>query len=193
MAAYWLVGAWSIAEATFWPIMPDAVLAPLAFFRAGIWWRLVLAAAAGTALGSWWTYRAGRQGLGRDVDWQPLLVRPRMMATIRVWLAAEGARAVWRQPASGVPIKVFAHEAGTLGIPLVPFLAQAVVARTGRFVLAAGGAALTRRLMPPTVARHRGLLLTSWSVVFSLGLWRTLVAWSGPSEPRHAVSSLPAR
>ena len=50
-SAYLLVGARSIAEATVWPIMPDALLVPLAFARPRDWWRLVLASAVGTALG----------------------------------------------------------------------------------------------------------------------------------------------
>ena len=162
--------------------MPDFVLAPLAFFRAGSWWRLVLAAAVGTALGSGATYRDGRNGRGRESEWQPLLVRPRMVAAVREWLASGGARAVWRQPASGIPIKVFAHEAGALEVPLATFLARAVAARTARFVLAAGGAALVRRLAPPSVARRRALLMASWSLVFGAGLWRTVSAWTKPES-----------
>ena len=192
-SAYWLVAAWSIAEATFWPIMPDAILVPLAFFRRGSWWRLALAAAGGTALGSAATYWAGRRGVGRYSGWQPPLVRPRMVAAVRAWLEAEGARAVWRQPASGVPIKVFAHEAGAQGIPPGPFLARAVLARTGRFVLAAGGATLARRLLPGVVTRYRWLLLASWCAAFGLGLRQTVAAWSGPTEPGRGASSPFAR
>ena len=182
LAASLLVGAWSVGEATFWPIMPDAVLVPLAFARPGDWWRLVLAAAGGTAFGGVTTYLAGRRRPGSGSRRHLPLVQPRMVTAARGWLRAEGARGVWRQPVSGVPIKVFAREAGALGIPLVPFLAWAVGARAARFALAAGGAALARHWMPRAVATHPALLLAGWCVVFGLGLWRTVVAWSGPSD-----------
>ena len=181
VGAYLLVSIWSVAEATVWPIMPDAVLVPLAFARPRDWWRLVLAATAGTALGGVLTYLAGARRGGSGTDWQAPLVRPRMVVAVRNWLGSEGARGVRRQPASGIPFKVFAREAGALRIPLIPFLAWAVGTRGLRFALAAGGAAVCRDHLPSRVAMHSRLLLAAWTVVFGLGLWRTVAAWSGPT------------
>ena len=181
MPAYLLVAAWSVGEATVWPIMPDAVLVPLAYARPRDWWRLVLAAAGGTALGCALTHRTGRRRQpGSDRHF--LLVRPRMADAARDWLATEGARGARHQPASGVPVKVFAYQAGALGVPLAPFLAWTVAARTARFALAVGGAALARGRVPGVAARHPRLLLAAWAVAFGLGLWRTVVAWSGPAN-----------
>jgi membrane protein YqaA with SNARE-associated domain len=186
-AAYLLVGAWSVGEATVWPIMPDAVLVPLAFARPHDWWKLVAAAAGGTALGGAMTYIVGTRGIGRHgCAWHPPLVRPRMVAAVRRWLEVEGARGVRHQPASGVPFKVFAREAGALGIPFAPFLGLAVSARATRFALAAGGAALARSYLPRALAGHPRLLLTSWIVLFGIGLWRTLAAWSGSPDGAQA-------
>ena len=178
LAAYLLVGAWSVGEATFWPIMPDALLVPLAYARPRAWWRLVLAATVGTALGCALTYRTGRRGGDGTSRPLPPLVRPRMVSAARDWLTTEGPRGVRRQPASGVPVKVLAYEAGMLTVPIVPFLAWAVGVRTARFALAAGGAALARCLLPGRAAKASRLLLVGWIVVFGLGLRRTVVAWS---------------
>lgn len=101
-----------------------------------------------------------------------------MVAAARRWLATEGAPAARRQPMSGVPVKVFAFEAGSLGIPLVPFLTWAVGARSIRFALATGAATLAHGRLPRTVTEHPTLLLTAWTLVFALGLWRTVAAWS---------------
>ena len=190
-AAYLLVGAWSVAEATVWPIMPDALLVPLAFARPRAWWRIVLAAAGGTALGGAWTYRAGRRQSSGGAAWQPPLVRPRMVAAVRGWLASEGARGVRRQPASGVPFKVFAHEAGAMGVPLAPFLGWAVGTRTVRFAVAAGGAALAGQLLPRAITSRPFLLLATWCLVFAGGLWRTVGVWSDPAGTPDRRGELP--
>lgn len=112
----------------------------------------------------------------------PLLVRPRMVSAVRAWLRAEGPSALWRQPASGVPFKVFAREAGALRVPLGPFLVWAVGARSLRFALAACVAALVGSHAPVCVRSHPCLLLAGWSLAFGVALWRTVAAWSGPDD-----------
>lgn len=50
-AALPVLFAWALLEATLWPIVPDAMLAPMALVRRAGRWRLVAACIAGMALG----------------------------------------------------------------------------------------------------------------------------------------------
>jgi membrane protein YqaA with SNARE-associated domain len=178
-----LAFAWAVAEATFWPIMPDALLVPLALSRPQRWWQLVLAAMLGTALGGVVSYRAGRVRPDPSAVAALPLVRPLMVEAGARWLTDEGARGVMRQPASGVPFKVFARLAGSQDIGLRPFLAWAVAARTGRFLASAGGAALLARYAPALSVRWLWPATALWSVAFGVGLWRTVRYWDAPVPP----------
>jgi len=174
---------WAVAEATVWPIMPDAVLVPLAAERPRSWWRLVLAATLGTVVGGAVSHRLGN---GRadfaDIARLPL-VRQRMVRAAARWLEASGPRGLLRQPASGVPYKVFARLAGGQHLPLVPFLGWTVVARGGRFLFTVGCTVLVRRLFPVLGGRWHRSATAVWAVVFGLGLWRTVRAWEADDEP----------
>jgi membrane protein YqaA with SNARE-associated domain len=179
---------WALAEGTFWPFMPDAILVPLALARPWSWWRLVLAAMLGTTLGGMVSYLLGSRWPGRVTpDWTASersaierlpLVRPAMVAAADRWLAEDGPRGAWRQPASGIPMKVFARLAGLRGLPLVSFLLWSVAARSLRFTIAAGGASLLARYFRPHVQRWYWPLTLLWALIFGAGLWRTVAFWS---------------
>jgi membrane protein YqaA with SNARE-associated domain len=168
---------WAVAEATLWPIMPDAVLVPLALRQPGSWWRLVVAAALGTTAGGLVSHVLGRRRADRSEIARLPLVRPAMVAAADHWLVNEGGRGAWRQPATGVPLKVFARLAGARRLPLETFLLWAVAARTVRFTIAAGLAALIGQRWPGVVTRAFWWLTLLWGIVFGVALWRTVVFW----------------
>lgn len=174
---------WGVAEATFWPIMPDAVLVPLAATRPGDWWRLALAVAAGSSVGGALSYAVGRTIPPRPLLARLPLVRPAMVEAADDWLAAEGAVALRHQPLSGLPFKVFALLAGARGVPFGPFILCALAARGARFLTVSGLAALIARRFEPLVARHSRLLLSLWAGLFTLGLWRMVIRWERRAEP----------
>jgi membrane protein YqaA with SNARE-associated domain len=175
-----LMFVWAVAEATVWPIMPDAALVPLALARPKSWWRLVAASALGTTLGGIVSYRVGQAWPdGGAVSALPL-VRPPMVQAVSRWFTDEGARGVVRQPSSGVPYKVFARLAGSQGLALGPFLGWAVAARSGRFMATAGAAALVGRTVPALGRRWFWPATSAWAVIFGVGLWRTVRAWEAP-------------
>jgi membrane protein YqaA with SNARE-associated domain len=179
---------WAVAEATVWPIMPDAALVPMALARPGSWWRLVVAAALGTTVGGVVSYRLGRSRPVRSDVERLAMVRPAMVGAVERWLEAEGPRGVWRQPATGVPFKVFARVAGARRLPVVPFLAWAVAARGVRFFVLTGLAALVGGRWPAVVARWYWLLSGVWAAVFGLTLWRLVRFWEHRPEtdgPEH--------
>jgi len=172
---------WAIAEATVWPIMPDAVMVPLALRRPRSWWRLVCGGAIGTALGGWVSYRDGYRRPERARTERLLLVRPAMVTAADRWLAESGPRGVLRQPATGIPFKVFARTAGARRLPLIPFLLWAVAGRALRFTLLAGVAAFIGRRWH-TLSTHAFWPTASlWVAIFCLALWRLVAYW----ERRH--------
>jgi membrane protein YqaA with SNARE-associated domain len=177
-----LAFVWAVAEATLWPIMPDAVLVPLALARPGSWWRLVLGAALGTLAGSVVSYRLGQQNPEHATIERLPWVRPAMVAAADRWLATEGPRGVWRQPATGVPFKVFARLAGARRLPLGTFLLWAVAARSVRFALAAGLAALMGLRWPGVVTRAFWWLTLLWGLAFGVALWRMVAFWERRDE-----------
>jgi hypothetical protein len=92
-------------------------------------------------------------------------------------VAADGATAVYQQPWSGVPYKVFAASAGEAQVSAGSFAVHSAVARGGRFVLVAGVTALVavslrrwRRFYPAAVC----VLVAG----FSGALWSVVTAWS---------------
>lgn len=171
------VFAWAVAEATCWPVMPDAILVPLAAARPRDWRQLALAAAAGSSAGGIASYALGRAGTGRSLLTRLPLVRPSMVRATECWLADDGSLGVRHQPLSGVPFKVFALLAGARGLPLGPFLGAAFAVRGARFLAVGGMAALLGHRFGRAARRHRPLLLALWSVAFAVGLQRTVVAW----------------
>ena len=179
-----LAFGWAVAEATVWPIMPDAVLVPLALHRPRSWWQYVLAAMLGTTVGGWLSYRHARQHPHRHLVERLPLVRPAMIGAAAGWLEEHGPRGALRQTATGVPFKVFARIAGMRRMRLVPFLVWAVAGRVARFVLLAGAAAMLSRTFPGLVARRFWLLTLLWSIGFGGALWRTVRFWEDRAKSR---------
>ena len=169
--------AWAVAEATCWPIMPDAVLVPLAAAEPRRWWRLALAAAAGSTAGGCLSYALGRLVPARPWLARLPLVRPRMVSTADAWLAEGGAAALRHQPLSGLPFKIFAMLAGERRMPLPAFLGWALLARGSRFLAVSVLSALIGRRFASLVRRYPGPLLLLWSAAFLLGLRRTVQRW----------------
>lgn len=169
---------WSVAEGIVWPIMPDAALVPMALARPASWWRLVLAAAVGSAAGGAISYLLGRRSSERASVERLALVRPAMVTAVDGWLKREGARGVWRQPATGVPFKVFARRAGARRLSIVTFMGWALLARLPRFALLAGIAALVGRSGGKLVARWYWPITGLWALVFGVLLRRSVAFWS---------------
>jgi 1-acyl-sn-glycerol-3-phosphate acyltransferase len=180
-----LVGGWAVAEATVWPIMPDAVLVPLAAGWPADWRWLVLATGLGSTLGGLFTYAAGRLVDAEMLLAHQPLVRPAMVQAAREWLEADGPAGACRQPLTGVPLRVVALQAAALGTPIGPFLAWAALARGSRFVVVGALAALLGRRCAPLVRRRPRALALLWSTLFLIGLQVTVRRWERRDGPRR--------
>ena len=136
--AQWYLAGLSFAESSFFPIPPDVMLAPLVMAQRSKAWRLaaittvasVLGGLAGFAIGVWfidaivplltdWGY------------WNAYL-------TSREWFYEWGFWAVLVAGFSPIPYKVFTIAAGSMAMPLAPFVLASFVGRGSRFFLVAG-------------------------------------------------------
>ncbi|MCM3805589.1 1-acyl-sn-glycerol-3-phosphate acyltransferase [Streptomyces sp. DR7-3] len=126
-----LVAAWSFTEALSWPLLPELALAVLcvAAPRAGL--RLTVSAAVASVAGG---LVALALYSGTSVELPQPLTTTRMHTTAQNEIRSEGARAVRHQPASGIPYKVYAAEAGRAGVPAGEWVLRSTAARGERIV-----------------------------------------------------------
>ncbi len=164
---------WGLAEASFFPIVPDVWLGWLVLergFRSAL--RALPWAIVGALVGGLLSWQAG---LHADWTWLPLATVPRLDAALlaRVQAAQErlGAAAILLAPFAGVPYRlhaVVAASRGTLSLPV--FLAVSPLARGLRFLLVTlliRG--LARRLeQAPWRAHRRALYLLGWGLFYLL-------------------------
>ncbi len=152
---YWAAGAlaWGFSEATFFFIVPDLLLtAAVLVFGLKAAFRLSLAAASAAVVGGlvMWLWGARDFGAACEFLLSVPLIGPDL--TMRV---ADEMTGVWPLnltlgAITGAPFKIYAMEAGMLGVNPILFALVAFVARLARFSLAIGltalGAALAKRL-----------------------------------------------
>ncbi len=139
----------AFAEGLSWPLLPEAMLAllllaaPARQVRTAA--RLCAVALAGSLLGGLTTLLLAAHG--RYLP-QPLTTG-HMNDVVHAQYVAEGPAAIWHQPLSGAPLKVYARQAGQTGVPWAPWLGHAALARGARLATVAAiscaTAAATRR------------------------------------------------
>ena len=181
-AALWIAFGWAVAEALWWPIVPDV---PVILLSAAVPKRflpLAAAATAGSLAGGAVAYGAGAAGVGGFLLAHAPLVTPRMVEHARATIAAHGAGPLFAQPWSGVPYKVFAYQAAPAGCAFVPFVVVSALGRGHRILLAGAFFAAVwsvprRRWLRATRLAYVPFAL-AFSVVFGMGLGRVVAAWS---------------
>ncbi len=166
---------WAFGEGVFWPLIAEM---PLMLFIVTVGWRwrglvLVAAACVGSAVGvltTWWL-------VGHGVNPPSPLTTAKMFEVARGQLSADPSSAFWRQMFNGIPVKVYAHEAGALHLSfaqvllsLVPRVLRIAVIGIGTWLL---GSALSRWLKS-CLGMVQGVCLA----LFPVGLWLTVGYWS---------------
>jgi 1-acyl-sn-glycerol-3-phosphate acyltransferase len=166
---------WAFGEGVFWPLIAEM---PLMLFIVTVGWRwrgllLVAVACVGSALGvltTWWLVSHG-------ITPPSPLTTARMFEVARGQLEADPASAFWRQMFNGIPVKVYAHEAGALQLgfaqvllSLVPRVLRIAVIGVGTWLL---GSALSRWLKS-CLGMVQGICLA----LFPFGLFLTVGYWS---------------
>ncbi len=163
---------WAAAEATFWPIIPDALLVPMVAVSSRRW-QVVGAAILGSATGGivmlGFAYAA--PDAAHDVLARLPLVFDGDIVDARARLADDGVSAFLAQPWSGISFKVWAVEAA--GADLSPWrvIPVFIAARALRMMVFAAVAALVGHWATTFVRDYSIFVMFSYVVLFSFGLW----------------------
>jgi len=157
-----LLFAWAVAEATVWPILPDALLAALMLARRTRRLWLLAACVAGMTLGGIATVLVAHWAPGFALD---LLRDLPLMTEEQVRGAADGVRdhgaaGFLVQPVSGIPFKAWATMAGVQSLSPVLVIPAFIVARGLRMAATA--------LLFGALARLLGPWLRDWFAVVAV-------------------------
>jgi len=128
----------SFAEATFFPVPPDVMLAPMVLARRDRAWSLALLTTLASVGGGLAGYLIG--WLGLELVW-PLIERLGQVEAYRAAVAAFERWGIWFVIVVGftpIPFKLITIAAGALLMPLPGFVVGSLVGRGARFFLVAG-------------------------------------------------------
>lgn len=174
--APWYLGGLSFAEATFFPVPPDVMLAPMTLAHPDRWFRLAMITTLTSVLGGVVGWLIGLFGIEmvmpliQEAGYGPAYERA------QDWFTTWGFWAILLAGFSPIPFKIFTIAAGAMVLNLPLFVLASLLGRGGRFFLVAwmvsrGGPAIEARI------KHHldliGWVLVAACVVVFL-LWRLL-------------------
>ena len=136
--APWYLAALGFAEASFFPIPPDVMLAPMALARPGAAWRYALLTTAASTCGGIFGYLIGEFALRVVKPWLTLVGYWPYYLRAEDWFRQWGVWAILLAAFSPIPYKVFTIAAGAASMPFVPFVLASAIGRGSRFFLVAG-------------------------------------------------------
>ncbi len=159
---------WAVAEATFWPIVPDALLIPLAAGAHRRYGRVLAATVLGMALGGIGIYLFAFYAPQTAEGLLPRLpvIQPFMLTAANLALDQQGAFAFVTQPWSGVSFKVYAILGGARGLNPLLVIPLFIAGRALRMLV---DSALTAWLVShfPQVFRDYWL---AWVLIYLVAL-----------------------
>ena len=150
--------------------------------------RFGFAVAAGSVVGSLTTAALARRRILAPAP----LTTPRMRDEARRHLSTEGVAGVRHQAFNGIPIKVYAREAGLLGLPSPSFGVAVAVERTARIVGTAVVGSAAARLIRAPVRRRYGTYALVGAAVWGVGVWATRRRWLRPAVRSARARTPPA-
>lgn len=164
---------WALAEATFWPIIPDSLLILLAVGGRRTLWRILGAAIAGSSLGGAAIYLFAYSVPGVV---EPLLgglpfIQPFMVERVNTLFDQYSVSAFWIQPWSGVAYKVYALVGAERGLNPWLVVPIAIVARALRMLLVAAVVGALARRFPNIVQRYWLPLVAVYLIAFGYIWW----------------------
>lgn len=169
-----LLFLWAVAEAIFWPIIPDALLIPMAAAGRRKYWPILGAAVLGSALGGIVIYLfayIAPSSAGGFLIRLPL-VQDFMIEGASAALDQQGVVAFWTQPWSGISYKIYAVLAGAGGLNPLVVLPISIVARTLRMLIASGVAAVVVGRFPNFFRNYWLYAVLAYVVIFGYGWWQ---------------------
>ena len=170
-ASTWLA-ILSFAEASFFPIPPDALLIPLCLGAIRKALKFALVCTLASVLGGLVGYLIG--AFGWDMinhhffEFVPGFTREKFIR-ITDWYNEWGWPLVFLAGFSPIPYKIFTIASGVLGMALLPFLLASTVSRGTRFFLVAVLISKFGEKMREQIDRHFNLLALVFSLLVLLG------------------------
>ncbi|MEY2945715.1 MAG: hypothetical protein RL243_470 [Actinomycetota bacterium] len=166
---------WAFGEGIFWPLIAEM---PLLLLIVTVGWRwrglaLIAAACIGSVLGvatTWWLVSHG-------FNPPSPLTTPRMFEVASEQLRTDLGGAFWHQMLNGIPVKVYAHEAGALPLSLGE-LALAMIPRIVRITVIGLGGWLLGNFLSRWLRSTLGLVQSVTLALFPFGLWLTVWYWT---------------
>ena len=166
---------WAFGEGIFWPLIAEM---PLLLLIVTVGWRwrglgLIAIACLGSILGvltTWWLVSHG-------INPPSPLTTPRMFEVAAEQLRTDLGGAFWHQMLNGIPVKVYAHEAGALGLTFDQ-VAQALIPRIVRITMIGAGGWLLGNFLSRWLRSTLGLVQSVTLALFPFGLWLTVWYWT---------------
>jgi membrane protein YqaA with SNARE-associated domain len=128
----------SFTEASFFPLPPDLMLAPMAISQPNkAWWYATLATVS-SVLGGVFGYLLGMYFISLI---EPYLIQIGYQAAyykVQHWFLIWGFYALFFAGFTPIPYKVFTIASGAVGMPLFPFVGASLIGRASRFYLVSG-------------------------------------------------------
>jgi membrane protein YqaA with SNARE-associated domain len=175
----WLFG-WALAEATFWPILPDFLLGPMSVGNRR-YYRSVLAAILGSALGGIILLLVASSFPTQAHSYLQVLplVNGQQISTVSQQLTQDGVGAFLAQPWSGVAFKVWALVATTNPdlrpqLNLCAIIPIFIIARAFRMALVATLIRLVTSRLPNFIRDYSIFLAFLYLVMFFFGWWEVI-------------------
>ena len=177
--APWYLGAVSFAESSFFPIPPDAMLAPMSLANPSKAWRFALITTLTSVAGGLFGYAIGYFTFDAIEPWLRESNYLDSYQVAVVWFGEWGFWAVFIAGFSPIPYKVFTIAAGALSMALLPFTLASLIGRGARFFLVAGlmkwGGARMEALL------HRYVERLGWATVAVVVVGAIVYQWAGTS------------
>lgn len=163
--AQWALAVVSFAEASFFPIPPDVMLAPMVLKRPDNAWRYAAVCAAASVAGGALGYTIGYclQPLGLSI--LKLFGHTEGIEAYSAWFGKWGMLVILGQGITPIPYKLTTIATGLAHFPLWQFMLASSIVRSARFF---GVAALCRRFGPEITALIEKRMLLVGSIVLAV-------------------------
>lgn len=152
-AAWWLA-AISAAEASFFPVPPDVMLAPMALEQPRAWFRLATICTLASVIGGIGGWLLGHYLIVQLLPWLERLGYSPAYDATRAFFAKYGFWAIILKGLTPIPYKIVTITAGAVAMPLPAFVAASFIGRGLRFYLVAGLLGLAGPAVEPWIARY---------------------------------------
>jgi len=136
--APWILAGLGFSEASFFPIPPDVMLAPMSLAKPKAAFGYATLAMIASTCGGMFGYMIGVFAFELVKPWLHSLGYWPAYLRAEEWFLQWGVWAILLAAFSPIPYKVFTIAAGAVAMPFIPFVFASAIGRGSRFFLVAG-------------------------------------------------------